>query len=228
MSDDIFQQRALICRWLSTLLAKELDDSTLQAYFDGQARPILDALGEYESLTPLVTRVDSALNALRQAEHPQRELAADFASLFLVDGHGSAPPYASLYQSQGEGQTAMFYRPVTERMEVRLKAAGYQVDERFREPADHLAIMLDYLATGWERIANTQEHFAQQEMLQGLEQFVRSELAWLPRFERRAEGVKTVCDLYSCIITLVMEYRKVLLDDMRRDRQAAAGTQPVN
>lgn len=228
MSDDTFQQRALICRWLSTLLAKELDDSTLQAYFDGQARPILDALGEYESLAPLAARFDSALNALRLVEHPQLELAADFASLFLVDGHASAPPYASLYQSQDEGQAAMFYRPVTERMEVRLKAAGYQVDKQFREPADHLAIMLDYLATGWERIADTRESFAQQEVRQGLEQFVRSELAWLPRFEQRAEGVNTVCDLYPCIIAMVTQYRSVLLEDMRGDRQAAAGTQSVS
>ncbi|MGO2133707.1 MAG: molecular chaperone TorD [Halomonas sp.] len=220
MSDDTFQQRALICRWLSTLLANELDDSTLQAYFDGQAKPILETLGEYESMAALITRFNNALNAVRLLEHPQLELAADFASLFLVDGHASAPPYASLYQSQGEGQTAMFYRPVVERMEVRLKAAGYQVDDQFKEPADHLAIMLDYLATGWERIANTQESFAQNEMLQGLEQFVRSELAWLPRFERRAEGIETVCDLYPCIVAMVTQYRSVLLDDMRHDRQA--------
>lgn len=226
MIQETLQQRALICRWLSTLLAQELDDATLQAYLDGQAAPILEALAEHEALAVLVTRFNNALNALRLFQHPRLELAADFATLFLIDGRTSAPPYASLYQSsdQGSDQTAAFHQQATERMEIRLKAAGYRVDQQFREPADHLAIMLDYLATGWERIADTREAFARREMLQGLEQFVRSELAWLPRFSQSCESIDTASDVYHCITAMITQYRSVLLADLQHELEAADGS----
>lgn len=227
MTDDILHQRALICRWLSTLFAQELDDAQLQACLDGEAAPILEMLAEHEPLAPLTTRFTNALDALRPLQHPGPELAADFATLFLSDGPRSAPPYASLYQSQGQGQTAMFHLQAAERMEVRLKAAGHQVDEPFRGPADHLAIMLDYLATGWERIADTHEAFARREMLQGLEQFIRGELAWLPRFSQRCESIDTASDFYPCVAAMVTQYRAALLEEMRRDRKAAENAQPT-
>ncbi|HSH49253.1 MAG TPA: molecular chaperone TorD [Halomonas sp.] len=228
MPAETLQQRALICRWLSTLFIQKLDDETLQACLDGEAAPALELLAEHEPLAALTGRFNDALDALRQIEQPSLALAADFATLFLLDERGAAPPYASLYQSQGQGQTAMFHLKAAERMEVRLKAAGYRIDAPLREPADHLAIMLDYLATGWERIASTQESFARREMLQGLEQFVRGELAWLPRFNQRCESVDTVSDLYPCAAALVTQYRAALLEALRRDRQAAENARPAS
>nr|WP_299240103.1 molecular chaperone TorD [uncultured Halomonas sp.] len=198
-----WQERALLCRWLSTLFAKELDEATLKAYLEGEAEPLLALLCDHEQLAPLVARFNQALNVLRLFEQPRLELAADFATLFLMDGRTAAPPYASLYQS---GQ-ALFHQQPTERMETRLRAAGYDVKKDFGEPADHLAVMLDYLATGHERLGEASSEAEREEIQGGLVQFIDEELTpWLPTFAQRCQEIDTASDFYPTLGQLVADY----------------------
>ncbi|WP_227368114.1 molecular chaperone TorD [Halomonas sp. M20] len=200
---ELWHERTLLCRWLSTLLAKELDEVTLKAYLQGEAEPLLELLRDHAQLTPLVERFNQALNALRLFEQPRLELAADFATLFLMDGRTSAPPYASLYQP---GQ-ALFHQQPTERMEMRLRAAGYDVVKDFGEPADHLAVMLDYLATGYERLGEASSDAECEEIKGGLVQFVDEELTpWLPTFAQRCQQIDTASDFYPALAQLVAGY----------------------
>ncbi|MDN6180269.1 MAG: molecular chaperone TorD family protein, partial [Halomonas subglaciescola] len=98
MSEDA----AVLCRWLATLLSAELDDAMLTRYRQGEAAPLFGALRD-GGLEHDTARVEQALKGLALLPAPQLELAADFAELFLVDAHGGAPLYASLYRAKNPG-----------------------------------------------------------------------------------------------------------------------------
>lgn len=202
MSEDA----AVLCRWLATLLSAELDDAMLTRYRQGEAAPLLDALRD-GGLGHDTARVEQALKGLALLPAPQLELAADFAELFLVDAHGGAPLYASLYTAKGRG--TLLGAPAA-RMEARLAAAGYAVKDSVGEPADHLAVMLDYLAQCLE--AEGQQERRQKRQANGAKketpgEFVRVELCpWLPALDKRCEKVATASDFYPAVVALTRAY----------------------
>lgn len=195
---EYYQHQALICQWFSTLLATELDTPTLQAYMVGDAAPLLEDLALLDELTQPVQALQQAISTLGLLEQPQLELAADFASLFLSDARHSPAPYASLYLDDGR-----FNGPSSQRMQARLAAAGYGVDEQFKEPADHVAIMLDYLAESYRRLAQAPTPEAETNVAL----FVKDDLnSWLPELAQRAEKVDTASPFYPALLALVAKY----------------------
>jgi|AntDeeMinimDraft_5_1070356.scaffolds.fasta_scaffold09289_2 TorA-specific chaperone len=190
------QTDAVLCRWLATLLSAELEEDTLARYRQGEAAPLLDALRDAYGLEHETARVEQALAGLALLPTPQLELAADFAELFLVDAHGGAPLYASMYAAEGKG--TLLGAPAA-RMEVRLAAAGYAIKDNVGEPADHLAVMLDYLGqyleTGKGAVDETPG------------EFVRGELCpWLPTLTKRCARVTTASDFYPAVVALTSAY----------------------
>ena len=195
LASDYYQHQALLCQWFSTLLANELDEQQLHSYIAGEATPLLEALAELPELAGAVAQLRQAIITLPLLEHPGLELAADFAGLFLSDARHSPAPYASLYM---EGER--FNGPPTARMQQRLADAGYNIDAGFQEPADHLAIMLDYLAERYRRLALEPTPEAEAR----LAQFVREDLAsWLPELAIRAKKVDTASQFYPALLTLM-------------------------
>lgn len=149
---------------------------------------------------------------------PRLELAADFASLFLTDTRAGAPPYASLY-TELSGQ---FSGQALSRMQERLLQIGYAVKNELAEPADHLAVILDYLAARCAMLgalnpgeisadaAAEAETLAAAQVLEvagELPLFLEQELlSWMPQFTARCQQVSVVSDFYPALAALTEAY----------------------
>jgi len=116
------------------------------------------------------------------------ELAADYCGLFLVGTKHSASPYASLYLANNlagkpatKGNEPLLFGEQHQQMTQFLKQSQLQVQSEFPEPADHLAVILAY-------VAHLNMHASDQEQLQ----FIRDNLAnWLGRFVAKVAKVDT-------------------------------------
>ncbi|WMC11869.1 molecular chaperone TorD [Oceanimonas pelagia] len=207
-SSEHWQRQALLCQWLATLMSKELDDASLAAYRAGEAAPLLDWLRE-DGLTEEAGALQAAITGLGLFEHPRLELAADFATLFLSDARHGAAPYASCYVTERGG----FMAGPARRMADRLADAGVTLPADFREPADHLAVMLDYLAGGYRQLAELDAP-AQARVLAGLAQFLEKELCnWLSAFSQRCRQQATASPFYPALAQLVTAFcRQRLLE----------------
>jgi TorA-specific chaperone len=189
---------AAVCRWLSWSFARELDVDTLQVYNSGGATPIFTYLARHEGLAIPLERLKRAITTWSFLVDPELELAADFATLFLVSGDAGAPPYASCYTAPGN----LFGTP-HDRMIKKLEATGLVASILPDEPADHLAIMLDYLAHCFA--ANKLTPAASHPFEEATE-FIRNELlTWLPTFQERAERVRVASDMHKALIALTVE-----------------------
>lgn len=209
-----WESESLLCRWLATLLGAELEEATLACYRRGEARPLLGLLRDEHGLDEEVARVERSLSRLVMFTTPHLELAADFAELFLADARSGAPPYASLYADEA----GRFHGAPAERMEARLTDAGFAIRREVGEPADHLAIMLDYLARRLLALAEAsgkEEGGASGETREALRRELRAFLdeelcPWLPRLVARSAGTTTASDLYPAVLALTAAYLETL------------------
>lgn len=200
---------ASLCRWLASLFAAELNEQQLLAYQRGDAETLLSCFAEYSGLESLVARFRNALPGLLILEHPRLELAADFAGLFLLDGHLGAPPYASLYGAQKQ-----FYQSAQERMQACLSVSGFAVAQVFSEPADHLSIMLEYLAEQLLDLSQLVDALEYREQREVIQNFVRAELlTWLPEFAQRCQQTSTVSDFYAALAELLSGFCLALVEE---------------
>lgn len=212
-----------LCNWFAGLFAAELTAEQLQAYQRGEGEAVLVSLSELPDLTEAVKRLRNAINSLTLLAHPQLELAADFASMFLLDGHNSAPPYASFYSSEG----SRFFAEPQARMQERLEASQQEVSADFREPSDHLSVMLEYLGDGFDAHLEPSKYSNSGLTLAQIKTFVEEELLnWLPAFAARCQKVKTVSDLYPALAALLLEFCKGLpaLDEALANESAKAAS----
>ncbi|WP_019933988.1 molecular chaperone TorD [Oceanimonas smirnovii] len=200
-SSEHWQRQAVLCQWFSTLMFKEPDDATLAAYQAGDATPLLNWLSE-DGLQTETGALRSAIAGLSVFEHPRLELAADFATLFLSDARHSAAPYASCYLTERGG----FMAEPARRMAARLENAGVMLPAEVKEPADHLAVMLDYLAGGYRQLAE-QDASAGGDTLKGIGQFLEQELcSWLPAFYQRCRQARVASTFYPALAGLITAF----------------------
>lgn len=129
-----------LCRWFATILARELPAQAIEAYLAGAAAPFLDALAARCDIGPERTTLEAAIAGWPGLGDPAREMATEFASLFLLPGKAAPSPFASYFE---EGT---LYGAAHDRMRARLSAAGLAVAATDNGPADHVSIMLEYLA----------------------------------------------------------------------------------
>ncbi|MEH6452895.1 MAG: molecular chaperone TorD [Psychromonas sp.] len=166
------ESRASLYWWFATLLTKELDKQQLALYFSGQGLQLLDQLSEEATFDASVKQIKSALVTVLAIKQPELELAADFSELFLTDAKKGAPPYASVYLSK-TGQ--MFEQPHQDMIAI-FKKQGLAVDPNFNEPADHIAIQLDYLGNlimqDGDNVSDKQITFIEESLLSWLGLFV--------------------------------------------------------
>ncbi|WP_019614947.1 molecular chaperone TorD [Psychromonas ossibalaenae] len=171
---EINETRASLYWWFATLLTKELDKEQLAMYFCGEGVTLLDQLEQEPDFTASVQKIKSALTAILAMNKPELELAADFSQIFLTDTKTGAPPYASVYLSKS-GQ--LFEQPHQDMIDL-FKAQGLVVDPSFNEPADHIAIQLDYLGNliiqDVNGVSEAQINFIEVHILSWLEQFVKA------------------------------------------------------
>lgn len=214
-------QRSRLYGWFSTLYAEEVPETMFKRYFtEGPFEPFagLAELG----LATEVSRLDTAVKSLRDVPLARLELAADFAQLFLLDARAGALPYASAYE--GGGSTATLYSAAETRMREFLASRALAIQPDFREPADHLAVLLAVLA-----------HFAeQQSSVPDVAAAARDQAAllraglldWLPRFTERCQQVTPRFDFYPALATLLLAFARadlLFLDDISGDQSAQSG-----
>lgn len=196
------EKRAEIYWWLSSLLARELTQEGLEQYHSAEIRSFLSGLGENESLKPAVTKVVDALNRLLDRDDAQLELAADFCDLFLKSDKDSALPYASMYI----GKSGLLDDKPAREIEALMQTRGITVDKNLNEPADHIAIELDFLGnliilsnkleneSELNSALEEQEHFIQQHLL-----------SWAPQFSEKCQKLDKF-GFYAAIVQLLVSF----------------------
>ncbi|MBB1314777.1 molecular chaperone TorD [Aliivibrio sp. SR45-2] len=175
------EQRAEIYWWLSSLFAHELTKEQLEQYNSFEIRTFLTNLSETPELTDSISSIVTKLNELQTREDAQLELSADFCEAFLGSDKNSALPYASMYLDKSRllnAKPAQDMRDLLEKYNITQKA-------EFNEPADHIAIELDFLGN---LIVMTNQQTTEPEFEQFMAaqlQFINEQLlSWAPRFNQ--------------------------------------------
>lgn len=140
-----WEQRAWrpeLYRWLAGVFAREPSPQTLASYRSGDGRAFLRHLAELPGCHEGAGALLALVGAHTDTEAFALELAGAFGFLFHGAGGPSAvPPYESVYTSP---QGRMFQKATTD-MERLLAEHGMSVSGT-PEPADHIAVELEFLA----------------------------------------------------------------------------------
>ncbi|WP_434926988.1 molecular chaperone TorD [Shewanella sp. HL-SH2] len=140
------QGRAMVYRLLSSLFAKELDHQLLHELTSSQAQAFFAQLASDPLLAQDIASLNSVLNTLH-TDRALLELAADYCGLFLVGTKHSVSPYASLYLGDNDtGDEVLLFGEQHQQMKTFLQQSQLAVQSEFPEPADHIAVILAYVA----------------------------------------------------------------------------------
>ncbi|MDN3698098.1 molecular chaperone TorD [Vibrio cortegadensis] len=181
------EKRAEIYWWLSSLFAKELTQQELDSYNSQEIRTFLTGLGENETLKPSIDKLVDALNRLQNREDAQLELSADYCDLFLKSDKNAALPYASMYI----GKQGLLNDVPAQEMAALMSKHGIAVSESLNEPADHIAIELDFLGNLIIRSNELEQEKHLDDALIEQESFIQTHiLSWIPQFSAK-------CDQYD-------------------------------
>ncbi|UUM29735.1 molecular chaperone TorD [Vibrio japonicus] len=196
------EKRAEIYWWLSSLLARELTQESLEQYHSVEIRSFLSGLGENESLKPAVTKVVDSLNRLLDREDAQLELAADFCDLFLKSDRDSALPYASIYI----GKSGLLNDKPAKEMEDLMRSYDIEVDKSLNEPADHIAIELDFLGN-LIILSNKleKEHELDNALTEQAQLIHQHLLSWTPQFSQKCQSLDKF-GFYASIVQLLVSF----------------------
>ncbi|HIF9342668.1 TPA: molecular chaperone TorD [Photobacterium damselae] len=175
------EQRAEIYWWMSSLFAHELTSENIQNYQGGEMCNFLSGLAMTAELKAPVEALRAALTKLETREDAQLELAADFCGLFLSTPKSGALPYASMYV----GKTGLLNDKPAQEMNELMNQYGIAQRKEFNEPADHLAVELDFMGN-LSIMANQQPTEEQrEELMLAQKEFVETKLLnWLPQFSQ--------------------------------------------
>lgn len=181
------EKRAEIYWWLSSLFAKELTQQELDSYHSQEIRTFLTGLGENETLKPSIDKLVDALNRLQNREDAQLELSADYCDLFLKSDKNAALPYVSMYI----GKQGLLNDVPAQEMAALMSKHGIAVSESLNEPADHIAIELDFLGNLIIRSNELEQEKHLDDALIEQESFIQTHiLSWIPQFSAK-------CDQYD-------------------------------
>ncbi|ACJ30662.1 Cytoplasmic chaperone TorD [Shewanella piezotolerans WP3] len=182
-ANPVNQARSTIYQLLSSLFAKEVDHKTLHELTSTQAQAFWSQLAEEPNFKADVDVLVAELAKLN-SDKALLELAADYCGLFLVGTNNSASPYASLYLTDtpvAKGDEPLLFGEQHQQMTQFLKQSQLQVQSEFPEPADHLAVILAYVA-----------HIAMYTSNQQQLEFIRDNLTnWLATFVAKVAKVDT-------------------------------------
>lgn len=182
-ANPVNQARSTIYQLLSSLFAKEIDHKTLHELTSTQAQAFWSQLAAEPDFKADVDVLVAEFAKLNN-DKALLELAADYCGLFLVGTKHSASPYASLYMTEKpatKGDEPLLFGEQHQLMTLFLKQSQLQVQSEFPEPADHLAVILAY-------VAHINMHTSNQQQLQ----FIRDNLAnWLGTFVAKVAKVDT-------------------------------------
>lgn len=195
--------RAALYRWFAEIFALEFTTDNL-AQLQTQYPSLHQAFTDL-GLQPQSERVQKALTHLNVIPQGDRalELAADFAHMFLLSGHQSAPPYASYYMEKDQ----MLYGQPAQYMSHFLDEQELELHPDFREPKDHLSIYLQLMVL-WLQY-NDNENKDPLSMAQEQQLFLEEALLnWLPKFNERCQTIHVKTDIYPALTDLLLHFIK--------------------
>lgn len=142
------------------------------------------------------------MNRLQTREDAQLELSADFCDLFLkTDKHG-ALPYASMYI----GETGLLNDKPAKDMEDIMAKHNLIVNQDLKEPADHIAIELDFLGNLIIRSNETELEEELEKSFVIQQQFIEQQLlTWLPKFNAKCHDVDQF-GFYASVSSLLLAF----------------------
>lgn len=184
--------QALLLRWFAGFFARELEGTQIAGLSDGQADALIDGLRYFLGESAAIAALSTALSRLTSSAQIEKGLAGDYAILFLLPGPDSAPPFASCYASPG-----LLFGPSHHAMQRRLARARLTLEGDGRQPADHVSVMLEYLAHSLTNPAATEDPAS----------FIQSALMpWVPDFARRIRRSQAGRQLYAPVAALLSEF----------------------
>ncbi len=130
-------RRAAIYQWFSQLLFQELSEAQLAALGSQESRAWITSLSAIPGLASDVKRFERSLTRVLQRAARAQELAADFASLFLLAPPVGVSPYAGHYPHT---------TPAQERRQMNALLVEQALAPRENEASDHIAIQLALMA----------------------------------------------------------------------------------
>lgn len=199
------EKRAELYWWFSSLFAKELTDKELQAYHSVEIRSFLAGLGENDALKPSIDDLVDALNRLQNRQDAQPELAADFYELFLKTEKYGALPYASLYI----GETGLLNDKPAQEMEKLMADFGVPIDDKLNQPADHLAVELDFLGNMIIRSNELEQEKHMEQAFSNQNDFIEHHLlSWLPQFAAKCQQMDDF-GFYASVAQLLVAFCKL-------------------
>ena len=141
LQQDSYNQRCFKYRWLSSLFFTELAEEQLSQYRSGEGRALFDQMKNYvpsSILEQLFSHIDAG--SIREA---QLNIASDYAYLFLgAGGSAAVPPYMSVFTSDA----CTTHQQAETEVASLMAEYGLGVAIHHHEPADHIAILLEFMA----------------------------------------------------------------------------------
>ncbi|MGF1723721.1 molecular chaperone TorD [Photobacterium nomapromontoriensis] len=178
------EQRAEIYWWMSSLFARELTEQDIEQYQNGEMATFLSGLAMTAELKASVETFRDALQRLDKRDDAQLELAADFCGLFLSTPKSGALPYASMYV----GKSGLMNDKPAQDMNKLMDEYAIAQRKEFNEPADHLAIELDFMGNLIIMANQQSSEAAAEELMQAQLNFINTMLLnWLPLFAKEAK-----------------------------------------
>ena len=192
------KQRAALYAFFSKIYWEEVERESLEKFKQSQQQVDLDdpILAEgYEKLKGSVEQIE-------RDEKNLDELAADYCALFLGIGRRPAHPYESVYLSKDE---IVMREPYHEVRRI-FREEGMSISEAIKEPDDHVALELEFMASMCQRLENAlrQHDTAEAErLLQVQKDFMTEHLgAWIPTFCDKIKHGSKKLDFYPSIAIL--------------------------
>lgn len=204
------QARGMVYQLLSSLFAKEIDDTLMAQLTSADALNFWANLGNDPKLEDDVKQIVATLTSIK-SENDLLELAADYCSLFLVGGKHSANPYASLYLTDEDADKVNVFGEQHHLMSQFLKQSKLEVKSDFPEPADHIAVILSYVNT----LCTNSDQAKQLEFIQNLLG------TWVDHFAQRV-AAKDQGKFYSHLSHLTQNWIAGDLDWLQEETKQSA------
>lgn len=194
--------RSALYRWFADVFALELTTSAvaeLQANY--QDLHIAFSSLDLESQSTRLMQAIENLNAIPE-EDRALELAADFAQIFLLSGHDSAPPYASYYLDSDK----MLYGKPAEQMGQFLDSRQLSLHPDFREPKDHISVYLQVMSVWIKSSLNDNVSVVASTAKEQTEFLELALLSWLPKFSQRCQQIGVKTEVYPALTALLVHF----------------------
>ena len=196
------QTRSEIYWWLSTTLASELTPEQLGQYQSAEIQGFLHGLAATPALTPAAEKLISALAAANLRNNAHIELCADFAQTFLGNDKSSALPYESVFTNED----GLLMQEAYQQMLALLEQHNISINDKYAEPADHIAIQLDFMGNLVLKTLDSESEQAIRASFAQQHDFLQTHLLnWPPDFEMKVKD----CDkfgFYAAVAELLLAF----------------------